>query len=302
MIVMIKSAGLIRHSFLLISSQLRINPFVSGFIILSIASSLPEISVAINSSAQDVPDLSVGNLFGATIFLLTFVFGSLAVKQRGLRFEGAFQRKDIVFALLIVITMALVIFDGNLMFIEGVFLMMLYLSFVIYLVRKTRKSEDEEHKLEITTRKALKLIIKAITGIILLIISSNLLIDLSVALAIELQISETLIGLVLLGIGTNLPEFTIMFTSRNGNESRLAAGNVVGSAVTNVPILGLLGILIPHNIDDITTLIPIALTLIFACLSLSYFAWTDKKITFKEGLLLMSIFVILLILQILKIF
>lgn len=303
--VLLKSAGMIRTSLVSISLRLKISPFIIGFVILSVASSLPEISVAINSSAQAVPGISLGNLLGATTFLLSFVIGVLAIKHKSIPFRTTFGRIEALLTILITTCIVWAIIDANLVLSEGLLLMFIYLGFTLYLIYKAEKRNiAADYRLTMTNinKRVLVFVAKSITGMVFLIISSNLLVNLLITLAGTLSISETVIGALFLGIGTNLPELTMMLTSKTLNENKLAAGNIVGSALVNVPVLGLVAVLRPHQIEDFTLIIPFVVALLIACVTLAYFAWTDKRITYKEGLVLLCIFLVLFAFQSLKLF
>jgi cation:H+ antiporter len=289
LIPLIFGARLIESSLVHISRKMHVNPFVTGFIVLAIASSLPEISVAVNSAIQGVPDLALGNLFGATIFLLTFVIGSLAIKRKEIVFNGVFGKTQVIWAMLLVFMAIAMITDGNLTAIEGLLLILFYLCFAAYIIRLTYKHTPEHKVTVLTDRQFYDSFIKSIIGVIMLIVFSNLVVHSSINLATSLGISETIIGIVFLGIGTNLPEIVIMLTSNGGSENKLAAGDIIGSAVVNIPTLGVIGVLLPHVIEGFSVLLPAVL--------FAYFASTGKKLTAREGVVLVALFLIFITYQ-----
>lgn len=301
--LLIKSAGLIRSSLLSLSYRLRINYFISGFIILSVASSLPELSVTVTSSSQGVPDLSLGNLLGATLFLLTVIIGALAIKHKSIPFRTMFGRAELIASLGLIILMLVTIADGYLSQLDGVILIISHLALVLYLIQKTRNANHLSPKnITVSKRKFLLAIGKGAVGIVLLIISSNFLVTLLVDLAGVLNFPEVVVGILLLGISTNLPELTVSLTSNTKNENKIAAGNVVGSAVANVPILGVLALLSPHKIEGFSSAIPVAIALLLTCGVLGYFAWTDKRVVRWEGIVLVLIYLAMILSQLFNIF
>lgn len=303
LILLIKSAGLIRSSLLSLSYRLRINYFVSGFILLSVASSLPELSVSITSASQDVPDLSLGNLLGATLFLLTLVIGTLAIKHKSIPFRTMFGRAELLASLGLILLMLVAVADGALSRIDGVVLIVAHLGLVLYLIQKTRSANHMSPKtITVSKRKFLMAVAKGAVGVVLLIISSNFLVSLLVDLADTLNFPEVVVGILLLGISTNLPELAVALTSNTRNENKIAAGNVVGSAVANVPILGVLALLSPHKIENFGSVIPVALALLLTCGVLGYFAWTDKRVVRWEGIVLVLIYFAMIAFQLFNIF
>lgn len=300
--VLVKSADLIKTSLVSVSYGLNINYFISGFVLLSIASSLPEMSVGVTSASHDVPELSLGNLFGATLFLLTLTLGSLAIKHKSIPFKTMFGRAEIIASLALISLMVVVIADGRLSTFDGVILILAHLSLILYLIYKTKKKNDlKTTKVAISNRKLLTAMAKGAVGLVFLVLSSNLLVDLLERLSISLGIPELILGVLLLGVTTNLPELTVALTSKTGNQNKVAAGNVIGSAVMNVPILGLLGILSPFEIEAFSAVAPIAMILLLVCVLLGYFAWTDKKVVRWEGVVLVTLYVVMIAFQLLNI-
>ncbi|WKZ31087.1 MAG: sodium:calcium antiporter [Candidatus Dojkabacteria bacterium] len=296
LLLMIKSAGVIRSSLVSLSYRTRINYFISGFVLLSFASSLPEFSIAISSASQDVPQLSVGNLFGATLFLMTVTVGALAIKHRSIPFKTMFGRREVIMSLLLIFMMAVVVIDKNLSKADGVILISAYVGLILYLLFKTKRANDlNPQHTKIANSKLILLTIKMVIGVTVLIVASNFLVNQVVDVASILKIPEVLVGILILGIGTNTPELVVALTSSATNENKIAAGNVLGSATTNVAILGLVAILSPYQLNGSSTILVVSIILTVTCLILGYFAWTDKRIVRWEGIALVFLYLIMFV-------
>lgn len=295
---LVKSAQTIQQALVIISNKLRISTFISGFLFLSMASSLPEISLAINASLHEIPELSIGNLFGATVFLLTVCIGVLVLRRGNLKFGGHFGTNEVFIAGLLILMQISVVSDRRLTFVEGVTLMVLFICFALYMLFKAQKAKHIEDDLNVSSNRLLISLGQVVLGMAVLLISSSLVVDYSLSLASGLNISEVFIGLFILGIGTNLPELILLLTSKPDQSDKLALGNIVGSATTNVFTLGLLGTFIPHNINDASLLIPVGVVLTISVALFCVFAFSDKEITRREGIILLSMFGVLIAYQI----
>lgn len=284
---LVKSADLLESAFVGISKKLKVNAFVTGFLLLAFTSSLPETFVAINAGIGGYSGLSVGNLIGATIILLTLVIGISAVKNKSIPFKGVYSTKEVLISLAIIYAQILALIDGKLEWVEGVILLSLYTGFIVYLVGKGKVLDLSIAK---GGGKLSAIIIKAMIGVLGLIIASNLTVTYSIQLAEVINIPPILIGLLGISIGTNLPEIVILFRSRGKEGNNLAAGNFIGSATLNTAVLGLLILLRPTVLVNFLSLIPALIALSITIFMFSLMVINDRAITRKEGYILLLIF------------
>lgn len=296
--VLIKSANLVEESFVFLAKKLKLNEVFVGFAILGILTSLPEISVAIQAS-QEAPTLSLGNLFGAQVVLLTLVIGLSAIKYRGIKLQKRFKEKEIITGLILIFLGVSTTFDFYISVLEGVFLIFMYAMYILYLNKALNGSSTKKH-VKINIKKLFHLFIKSFVGVFFLIIASKYIVDLSQNLAVALLIPTSIIGVLLLGFGTNVPELGVLFTAKkeDGKEENLILGNFLGSASANVGILGLLAILsggfsINNHLDLIPTLTILTLTLILFGIA----SWSGKVISRVEGFVLIGLYISLLIVE-----
>lgn len=287
--LLVKSADLIESSFVGISRRLGVNTFLTGFVILAMTSSLPEAFVAINAATSGYSGLSVGNIVGATIILLTLVIGISAIKNKSLPFKGMYSTKEVLFSLAIIYAQILTLIDGKMDWMEGIFLISLYTGFVIYIIAKSKVWEITNHH---SNKKLSTLLIKSILGVVGLILSANLTVTTALSLAETLNTPPLIVGLLILGIGTNLPEIVIMLRSKNGDMGKLAAGNFIGSATFNSAVLGLLILIRPTTLVNFTSLIPALILLSITIFMFSLMVINDRSITRKEGFILLFIYAV----------
>ena len=296
--ILVTSAKMVESSFVRIASKFRVNEFLLGFFVLAIITSLPEISIALVSS-NEVPELSLGNLIGATIVILTLILGLSAIKYKGIEFKGKFSEKEVILGLLTILLMVAVVLDGAVSILDGVILIGAYSLFVYHLYMKFSSSGQPNFFLNLDTSKPIKYFFLGLLGAVGIIISSFYVVETSVDIAEMLGISKTFIGILILALGTNLPEITILLTSKNDDEKELAIGGFFGSACVNVAILGLLAI--TSRGFEIREMISLSTGLVILVLSvflLLYFSWTGRKLSKTEGYLMIAAYIAFVVTEI----
>jgi cation:H+ antiporter len=289
--VLVKSADFLEDSFVHFATKLRLSPFIIGFSVLAFISSLPEMTVAVNSSLEGVPGLSIGNLIGATIVIMTLVIGLNAIKHNGLPFKGTFTFSYLLLSLILMLMMAGVVIDKRITRFEGALLLVTYVFTVILILRNSAARHTYKKKPPVP-KNYRRLLVYGLAGTAVLLISANLLVNRAVHIAELLNIAPSLVGLVMLGVGTNIPELTVMVRSNGINKNKLAAGNFIGSATINAPILGVLAIMSPHNIVNFQPLIPALIILIGSIVLFGFLAFSNREITRREGYILVAIYLL----------
>lgn len=298
LILLIYSAKLVENSFVKFGQMFRINEFFLGFVVLGIITSLPEISIAVFSSDHH-PEISVGNLVGASTVILALIIGLSAVKYKLIKFQSSFSAMEILGGIATMFVMVFTLLDGYLGVFEGVLLILSYFAYLVFLNRKMWKLGRQVFYLTLENTSIYKLIVLVIAGIFLLLFSSNQIVNNLEIIVDALGISGTFVGLVLLSIGTNLPEITILLTAKKGSEEELALGNFFGSACVNVGILGLLALLANGVLIADTTALLIGIFFLFFALALFiFFMLSERSLNRTEGILLVTVYVAMIISQI----
>ncbi len=293
--LLVKSADLIEDAFVFLAKQTGVSEFVIGFVILSLVSSLPEFSIAINSN-NTIPELSISNLIGASLVLLTLVIGLTIIKFGDIDFKGKFNEKEIIAGLVVILMSVITLADGTLAFWEGLSLIAGYLIYAyhIYVIFKVKpKIETPEKYTMVPAKKVVQMLTKSVVGAFLILISSSLLVDSIRELASpeRFNVPESLVGLFVLGIGTNLPEITILVRARKAGYKKLALGNFIGSACVNSLILGILAVMTQGvTIKDFDRMIPVLVILTVVIFAFILLSWTGRKITKREAAVLISFY------------
>lgn len=280
--------GLIRGSSSL-AIRIGISPLVVGLTIVAFATSSPELLVSLKAAIMGNSSIALGNVIGSNIANIALILGLSAIISP-IRVDANVIKREI--PIMIVVSLLLVFFllDGSLGFIEGlifVILLIVYNLVNIFLSRKENKDIEREFEEGINSKLNIPLAtLFVIGGLILLFYGADLFLKGAVSLAKLFNVSDAIIGLTLVAVGTSLPELFISIVATIKKESDIAVGNVVGSNIFN--ILSILGI------SAIITAISSAQISIFdfgvmlaAALILLPLSYTGFKITRLEGLLLL---------------
>ena len=287
-----------------IATRLNIPQIVIGLTIVAMGTSMPEFCVSLVSALKGTADLAVGNVVGSNVFNALLIVGVTALVAP-MTILRQTVRKDIPFALVASMLLVLMCFDGTLSRIDALVLLALF-GFFMYVTlqaglsaKKADKQDASDEPSQAASDEAaeaqapmswLRAGLFIIIGLGCLIGGSNLFVGGATAVATELGISDAVVGLTVVAMGTSLPELaTSVVAARKGN-SGIAIGNALGSNVFNILlILGLTGAITPLTLQGITTL---DLTMLVVSMMLLWlFSFTKLTIERWEGALLTTIFV-----------
>ena len=279
-----------------IATRLNIPQIVIGLTIVAMGTSMPEFCVSLVSALKGTADLAVGNVVGSNVFNALLIVGVTALVAP-MTILRQTVRKDIPFALVASMLLVLMCLDGTLSRIDALVLLSLF-GFFMYVTlqaglsaKKTDKQDASDEPAEAQAPMSwLRAGLFIIIGLGCLIGGSNLFVGGATAVATELGISDAVVGLTVVAMGTSLPELaTSVVAARKGN-SGIAIGNALGSNVFNILlILGLTGAITPLTLQGITTL---DLTMLVVSMMLLWlFSFTKLTIERWEGALLTTIFV-----------
>lgn len=221
-----------------ISKRLGRSRFIVSFFVLGAMTSISEISVAIHSAQAGVPQISVGNLIGASFVILILIVPLLAVTARGIEFNAVISRKNLALAFAIIALPAVLVIDGNVTPTEGALMLLAFVA-LIYSIHRQQCSVTPPEEGEASTH-LLADFGKVAMGGVSIYIAAHFLVEQSVFFASALGVPASLIGLILLSVGTNVPELVVAARSIALKSADVAIGDYLGSAATNTLIFGVL--------------------------------------------------------------
>ena len=279
-----------------VAERLRIPQLVIGLTIVAIGTSMPEFCVSLVSALKGTADLAVGNVVGSNIFNSLLIVGITAMVAPMTILKST-VRLDIPFALLASVMLAAFCYDGELTRLDAGILFGLFLVFMFITLqhakrgeKKEESEENEDAKERERTMAVWKMVALILVGLACLVLGSNVFVDGATKVAAALGVSDAVIGLTVVAMGTSMPELaTSVVAARKGN-SGIAIGNVLGSNVFNILlVIGLTGVINPMHIQGITW-IDLSM-LILSMVLLLLFSYTKYTIARWEGAVLTILFV-----------
>ena len=282
-----------------LASNLGVSPMIIGLTIVAMGSSAPEMMVAAAASLQGNPDTAIGNAIGSNITNIALVLG-FTILVKPLVVSSSTIKQELPLLLIVTILAYWMLSDNFFSFAEGLILMVGFFTFISILLIKALKQrnnntnnsslddpmiiEAEQDLPEVTS--TVKSVFWLIVGISLLVSSAHFLVDSAIFIAKAYGISDLVIGLTVIALGTSLPELAASIASVLKKEDDLAMGNIVGSNIFNIlAVLPFAGLIAPGQINseasfrDAPVMIAITGLLFLLCFSRKsgYFRLTRAK-------------------------
>lgn len=285
--VMIAGAELLVLGASRLAAMLGISQLIIGLTIVSFGTSAPELVVSIKGVLTGHSDLVVGNCVGSNIFNVLFIIGACAVVAP-LVVTQQLVKIDVPIMIGAHFLFLLVSFNGVIDRVGALILVASFSLYYGYVIFKSRKVDDSVAAKNNTVLPAIfKQAVFITVGLILCITGAGWVVEIAVNLARTLGISELVIGLTIVSIGTSLPEVATSIVAAIRGQRDIAIGNVVGSCIFNIlGIIGLASLMAPQGLVVAPAVLrfdlPVAIVTSIACLPIFF---TDYKISRWEGLL-----------------
>ncbi|NNG12478.1 MAG: calcium/sodium antiporter [Halobacteria archaeon] len=283
-----------------VAYNLNVSPLIIGLTVVSFGTSAPEMLVSGMAAWQGNSGLSVGNAIGSNVINIALVLGLTALIAP-LNIHSSILRRELPVLIVIMSVVWLLLADYDLgrldgsLLLGGMALMLVWLTRLGIQSKGTHDPMDEEYTQEIKTGMSmLQALVWLAIGAVFLLISSRLLVWGAVAIAQELGVSDLVIGLTIVALGTSLPELAASLMGALKNEHDIAIGNIIGSNIFNLlAVLGLPGVILPGAIDPAAVerdfLVMFILTL--ALFVMSYGFRGPGRINRLEGATLLSAYI-----------
>lgn len=258
-----------------LAKSIGISPLIVGLTIVAFGTSAPELLVSTMASIQGNSDIAIGNVIGSNIANIGLVLG-LVILIRPPKSEGNAVKREFPFLVIISALLFLLALDKEIGRADGIILLLLFAIFMYSNVMQVRKNmgnkikeevEEIEEKIEEIIevkkhhrRKVTRNFFYAIGGLLLLLIGSKLLVDSSISLAQGFGVSQMVIGISLVAIGTSLPELFTSVIASIKKEEQINVGMILGSNIFNaLLILGVAAVILPITVDsnDVYVSLPI---------------------------------------------
>lgn len=286
----IGAEGLVRGASSL-AIRLGISPLVVGLTVVAFATSSPELVVSIKAAIEGNPGIVVGNVVGSNICNIALILG-VAAMISPMSVKSQVIKREIPIMIIVSVILLLILLDDTITRVEGVFLVIGIITYIILGYKYSIKEKDNEEVIkefeEIIPKSPYKVwqsLVLMLVGLGLLVFGSNLFVDGAVTIAEKFGVSQAVIGLTIVALGTSLPELTTSIVAAFKNENDIAIGNAVGSNVFNIlSILGISSLISPISNTGIT-MVDLSIMMFFTILILPL---SKTKFTLRrwEGALL----------------
>jgi cation:H+ antiporter len=300
LVIMYVSDRIIRYV-LIISKVFGLSEMAAGFIILSVTTSLPELSVSTVASLAGEGGLSVGNILGSNVANLTIILGlSILIARKTITLKGQ-SNKELVQFLFISSIIPLFIFQrGSLGPVLGIVLLILFTYFGITVSRKTEKNNNGvDEKPQQQKKENIAFIgIKFLIGVAVIILLSRFAVDSSVDIADLVGLPSSIIGATIIGLGTSLPELATTIQALKQGLVSMALGNLLGSCITNMTLILGVTSLLSFSEVNVVAVQSIMFYVLVSSLSVWYMVGAAERLTRKSAIFLCIIYGVFILQQV----
>ncbi len=287
-----------------IARETKVDKFGLTAFLLALTTSLPELVVGLAAALEGDSSIALGNVLGSNIADLSLVIGGAALVGGSIRVKGKFMKRDLWLSFLAGCLPLLMLVDGRLTRVDGVVLLLVYGIYVTTILKEENKLlEKEEHNWQkrlfsIWHKPKLKAnLFKLLLGIGGLVGGSYVVVELAERVAVGLGLPLLLIGLILVALGTSLPELMFEFKAVRAGETGMVFGDLLGSIVANSTlILGLVALINPVQVDGGLVAYGVGTVSFVVLFGLFWgFAMTKQKLEWWEGTILLLGYIVFVI-------
>jgi cation:H+ antiporter len=277
-----------------------ISPLVVGLTIVAFATSSPELVVSIKAAIEGNPGIVVGNVVGSNICNIALILGVAALISP-MQVRTQVIKREIPLMIIITVIFLLVLIDGSISRWEGAMFVIGIIAYILLSYLYVKKDKDDveivkefEEGIRIKPYKIWQSVLLIVVGLGLLIIGSNLFVDGAIEAAVKFGVSQAVIGLTIVALGTSLPELVTSIVASFKNENDIAIGNAVGSNIFNIlSILGISSLINPISNSGIT-IIDLSIMMFFTVIILPL-CKSGFKIRRWEGAILFGGYIVYMI-------
>ena len=289
--LIVVGAMLLTDGSVALARRMHIPEFIVGLTVVAVGTSMPEMAVSMISTIGGHGDMAIGNVVGSNIANTLLILGVCALFSPVL-FTKSNVRRDVPLNLIVSVLLLIVAYtSASINRWEGVLLLVVYVAMMLYSIRADRKAMTESKDEAVEVMSALRIIVWIVAGLAGLIYGGDLFVDSATSIATAWGVSEAVIAISLVAVGTSLPELAASLASILKGSPSMALGNVIGSNIANILlILGACSTVSPLTLQgvsmmDIYVVLGSAVLLLLSALFIG-----DKRITRVEGLLFVVVY------------
>ena len=265
--------------------------------ILAMGSSAPEMVVSINAALSGKSDTAVGNVLGSNIANIALILGCTAL-IKPLLVSSGILRRELPLMLGVTLCSGVILWDNYLAFYEGAILLVLFVGFILIMMKFGKESDEKDPLIQDQGSEIpegisnIKATFWIVVGLGLLILSADMVVDSAVVIAKAFGMSDLLIGLTIIAIGTSLPELAASVAGVMKGEDDLAIGNIIGSNIFNIlAVMGVPALLSPSSLHPLAMERDFYVMLAISVLLFLFAVGKNRVINRVEGLVLLACFI-----------
>lgn len=290
-------AGLVVNPISALAKTWKLPAFTVSFFLLGLLTSLPEIMIGSISVLEDDPSIYAGVFLGGSIVLLLGVVPLLGLVGAGIRMPRELGKARLMFTLATILTPAILLLDQRITREEGILMIALYIGLFLSFSFQESLVEKLEEAMVRRTKKSLSMIFKIVVGVAILLFASNQIVNSTLFFSDLWKISPFFVSLIVIAIGANVPELSIIFRSVLNGKKDIALADYLGSAAANTFLLGVFTVLrgstleLPNHVLQRFFFLLVGLVLFF------FFARSRNTISRKESALLLLLYLSFLVFE-----
>lgn len=296
-VLLVKGADYFVEGSAAVAKKFNVPVFIIGMTIVAMGTSAPECAVSIAASVQGSNGMAISNVVGSNIFNLMVVCGVCAMFSP-LPIKKETLKKEFPFSVLVAVILGIMGLIGMAVgHLEGFALVVIFAFFLLWMVLSAKKSMKEGIEPEVEDIKELSLVRCLIYiggGIVAIVLGGQAVVNSAETIALRFGLSETLIGLTICSIGTSLPELVTSVVAARKNQAGMALGNVIGSNIFNILLVGGLASAISPIAMTMDNLIDIVILIVMS-LYIMILVWKKQLLTRAGGLSMLIIYVVYMV-------
>ena len=295
-VILSKGGTILVRSLVKIAAYLKMSDFVVGFILVAIATSIPELFVGLTAALSHKPNLALGSILGSNISNVTLIIGLVAILSRGIKIEREAIKSNVIYVAFVSLLPILLLIDAELSRLDGIVLIFVFLFYMLRLIKeKKRYSRVTDH---VSRRIFIKNVVIAILGAAFLLLAAEIIVYSASKIAIALNFPLILLGLFMVAIGTSLPELIFEIKAVLAKREGMALGDLLGSLAINAGlVLGIVALISPFQVTNYSLFLVAGL---FSVLSLGLFVFflrSRERLSWVEGMSLLLLYIIFVIVE-----
>lgn len=276
--------------------------FVVTYFLISFASSVPELFIGIFSAINNIPQLALGDVLGANVIDLTLAVAlATLLTNKGISTKSRLIQDSAIFAIFIAILPVLLILDGELSRADGLVLISVFIFYNLWLFSKKERfvkvyDGEKVHSFKLFFKDLGKILL----GVIILLIAAQGIVVSATYFSKQLNVPITLVGILIIGLGTSIPDLYFSIVSARSGQTWMVLGNAMGAVIiVTTVVLGTVALICPIKISDFSPLVVARIFLIISAFFFLFSILTGKRITKNEGLILLLIYIAFVVAEIL---